>query len=87
MLGMKASRREMKFVRGETAGTGAKVIDIEYTTVDMAENIEEMGKTIEDMEGAIGNIDRMIEGMSEGMSDFSRRTDRKLKDLVRRVDR
>lgn len=66
-MGMKSSQKEMKRVRGETASTGAKVTDVELTTMDMAECLEGVAKNIEDIEGVIGGVEMMIDDMSGDM--------------------
>lgn len=80
-LGMKSSATEMHKVRGDTAGTNAKVTDIASTTTDMAEEVKEISKNIDDVESSIESVDVMIGKVSDKMDSQSDDMERGFKKL------
>jgi|LAHU01.1.fsa_nt_gb methyl-accepting chemotaxis protein len=66
-LGLKDSGVEIRKIAGDVAGTSAKMTDVANTTADMAEEMRKMARSIDDIEGAIDNVDSMIRRMSSGI--------------------
>jgi hypothetical protein len=86
VLGMKASRSEMHKVRGETAGTGAKVTDIAGATADMSVSLTDMAKSIDDIEGTIKDVDVEIARLAGSVEDQGSAMQRGMKKMGKGIE-
>ncbi|MDD5556698.1 MAG: hypothetical protein PHN82_05540 [bacterium] len=69
-LGMRAQAAETDRLRGETASTGARVIDIARTTNEMAATVEKIRKQIRDLDGAIKDMEIDFEQLGRAIGDM-----------------
>ena len=66
-LGLKDSGVEIGKIAGDVAGASAKMTDVASASADMAEEMKKMARSIDDIEGAIDNVDSMIRRMASGI--------------------